>query len=428
MLPLACYSPLRDFEIATDVQTCKFAYLVARIVETQYTDVDAAAVMVQTVLGDDAIVTAYPPASEIFPNCIVATKLGACFVFVTGTTTINQGALQGLAFGFGPINQGEYSTSAIYDAAATTIAHRIGDCGGGDCSRFVLIGHSYGGAAVYVLAAKLRVAVPDRRVELITFGMPKSGDSRLVAILEPLRQTHWTAFDDPVPYLPPEGTTFADFIAFVSPLLLLMWEGFARHKRRVVIQSSGLLEPTDITPMPLDVLFTLAQVIDAALDEEPFDGHFMSTYARRLRSGCKSIDADCDPFPYPPGPTPTGYDIRLTSLTFTADGTPYDVSLDGMWVDESGGVTYQTNEPGDVVASLYWVPYGEGVSNTLQLEIFVDLDGLTFAYFYWDLDREQVESGIVLDVPDSVDGFGVTPIFDAVELLQLDPFELPPLP
>lgn len=295
LLPLPCYSKIALLEKKTNVWDCAFAFKLANILATQYDDVVEAGTQLADFLGEDATVTPFPQVGTLIPNCLVAVDLNLCLVTITGTTNFQQLALQGLYFGLGPSSQGSYSASQLYEDAATQMAYRITAAGGAECTRFVLVGHSYGGAICHVLAAKIRVNNPSRRVELVTFGSPKPGDDRLRDIVLPMKQTNWVNEGDPVPYLPPVGATFAELSGLVPLLLFGFWRTYERPGSVVVLDADGTIERTDSAKIEDSILLAVMVTIAASGTPEPFSAHKLSHYATRLRAGCMHICGDTPP-------------------------------------------------------------------------------------------------------------------------------------
>lgn len=292
--PLACYSPLALLEAKTNVYDCAFAYQMAEILRIQYSGVEAARILLDLFFDAQAVVTAFPQPDASIPNCLVATISNLCLVMVTGTTNFQQLALQSLSFGLGPTNQGYYSASSLYDRAANVMAANLGSVGGGDASRFVLIGHSYGAAICQVLATKVRLATPTRRVELVTYGCPKPGDDRLRDINAPMRQINWVNEGDPVPYLPPRGATFFELFALIPSLLFKQWLRYERPAALTVLKHDGTIDYTNGVAVPDDLLTTTSVTIAAGLEPEPFESHSMAAYRSRIRRICRHVCGGID--------------------------------------------------------------------------------------------------------------------------------------
>ncbi len=308
LMPRECYDARELAEKKTNVWDCAFAYKMARILSTQYAGLSAAAGALSLFFEEEADVTPFPQETDAYPNCIVSVKDNHCMVLITGTTNFQQLALQMLHFGLGARNQGEYSTSDLYESAAIVMATRINLAGGGDCTRFTLIGHSYGAAIAIVLAAKIRVADNTKRVELLTFGCPKPGDERLAFLIRTMKQTNWVNEGDPIPYMPPEGVSLIE-LSFAVPLLLFgQWAAYRRPASVVVLGDDGSMEHTLTARINGGVLASAAVTIAAGGEPEPFQTHFMSTYVTRLRRGCKHL---CEPQPA------SRYKVTMTNLLCT---------------------------------------------------------------------------------------------------------------
>ncbi len=398
LLPLECYSELAELIRLTNVWDCRFAYQCARILETQTESLDDAAAMCLT-LFPTATISTYPIFAELIPNCMVVRVGLTCLAFVTGTSNAQQAALQTFYAGQGPVSQGRFSCSVAYNSSANKIAEYIGAAGAGDSNRFVLIGHSYGGATAYILAAKMLVAVPERKVELLTFGMPKSGDRRLVDLVSPIRQRHWINEGDPVPLVPPRGTTFFDLFAFVSAPLMFAWETFATPPTAALLTDAGTIEYTTRESVDWDILVTVYQAIDAVLDVVPFQAHFLHTFATRLRAACPYIDADCDEFPYPPPPPPV-LSFRLTHLRFHSENRPYDNSVNlAVGYVENTQTWFGQNTTNQAV-SFHPSDLNFDAGTTLLVILTQVLNGHGVGPFLWTFNYLDVVAGLIsTDLP-----------------------------
>lgn len=305
VLPDPCYLPL-ILQDKTNVFDCVFGWQCARIVNTAYTDLATAADLVADLLGEEAVISAFPVTDTVLPAGVIAVLGDTAFVWLTGTSNFQQLAIQGLLFGEGPNNQGLYGASDLYEAAALAVGARITDAGGGTCKRVVLCGHSYGGAAAYVLAAKMRVNDFTRAIELLTFGMPKPGDQRLHDIVNPLRQRHYVNQDDPIPYAPPRPLGFADLLAMMALGLPLQWSQFARPGHVTVITHDGELQQSDTDLIP-DGLLQALLIAQINIAEPPaFGDHFAASYLLALGDACPCVPSD----------VPTRFRFSLTA-TYT---------------------------------------------------------------------------------------------------------------
>lgn len=144
------------------------------------------------------------PVGPVLSNGWIAARKGnvGC-VWKTGTISNDQLLLQGGQLMVGPVSVGAFSTAPIWDASAEGIRQAFNAISPNAIDRLILCGHSLGGAAACVYAARAIGFNPDRELQLLTFGMPKPGDARLARILRPLIQCHVRTFWDPIPHTAP---------------------------------------------------------------------------------------------------------------------------------------------------------------------------------------------------------------------------------
>jgi len=339
MLPDACYQSRISIERETNWQNCAWAFFQLKVIELMYSDIEAAAVLVEDFFGTGCVTNRFLEASPSYPSVIVANYKGASYVFLTGTTNYLQAATQGLYQGTGPTNQGEYSCSQVYENAARYTLNRLSTVGGISLATFKLCGHSYGGAIAYVMACKLRIADRSRRIEFTTFGMPKPGDQRLIDIGNEIRGYHYVSENDPVPFLPPQGITW-DFIrVLLLPLIWLSWSQYVRPSRVMVIREDGSLEPTSSETIDDSILRTVITAVNAGSSMPSFKEHAVEWYKYRIAESCPCV-LEVVPRPYEPPPPPPhnllrGFRVELTGF---------------VWHTPQGNITW------DFVADLVYKP------------------------------------------------------------------------
>jgi len=347
--PDACYAAAQLFLDKTDVLSCVFAKISVDIINTAYASVMDAADEVQAFLGPDAVVTPFEQANDLTPAGVVAIINDTALMWITGTTNFNQLAVQAFYFGFGPINQGFYSASGIYESAALSIGGQLGAVGGGVVSRVVLMGHSFGGAVAMVLATKMKLAGPStRQVEVLTFGAPKPGDRRLHDIIANVRQNHYVNQEDPIPLMPPEGLTLAALWNLVPDFLVGTWGTFVRPPNLQMIFPDGRITDVAAEDLPDGTIYALGLLISQGLDAPAFKDHATDWYSYYLCNACKCVPRPCVP---PPDVVATQYRmiINFTWVPFllpmvsrTIDGIVTQIDIDHWdWIGGGDGVPFE---------------------------------------------------------------------------------------
>jgi len=323
IFPPACYFADVSFRESTSVTDCVFGWSCARIVAAAYLDLAAASALAIDVLGV-GVATSFAEVVDLFPGGVIVVAGDTAFLFCTGTTNFTQLGVQAIYFGLGPIDQGQYSASNLYEAAAFHLADLLAAAGGAGLSRVVLCGHSYGAAACYVLAAKMRLANPLRAVELLTFGMPKPGDVRLTAIVDPLRQKHYVNERDPIPYVPPVPRNFIELLIVIAAGLQVQWTLFARPEEITVITHAGELVATNAAEVPDDLVRALCQAAAFATGAPAFTDHAMEWYVYRLCVACACVPRPC----VAPDAVALNFNFHLDSLEFVHAAVPATESYD----------------------------------------------------------------------------------------------------
>lgn len=394
--PPPCYGPEDDLLADTNVLDCVFAKKSADIISAAYTDLPLAVAKANILLGPDATVSSFSQPSATIPAGVIGQVGATAVVWITGTTNFQQLVVQAFYFATGPINQGLYSASALYEAAANAIAAEINAAGAGTATRIVLAGHSYGGAVAMVLAAKMLIANPGRRVELLTVGAPAPGDKRLVDLIDALRQTHYADERDPIPFMPPRGLTFAALVVIIGPLLALLWPTFVRPPRVRTITEDGRLVDELTEDLPDDLIYITSLAIAAGLSVPNFQNHRAEWYAYWLCNACKCVARPC----VEPPVVDVEFEVQLTTFEYVFLGVTYIQNLPSTPMTVS--VFYPSGKP------RIWQTAAPGVER-ITIEGFIDLvenyTGFRVNYSpdplnplftcYWDFTAGEMSGGLM---------------------------------
>lgn len=290
MLPRACYLDAEILAQKTKADNCLWAFVCLLTIADAYGSTTAAGDRMRSYFGLDATIVPFEFAGALSPAGIIIIVNEVCIVCITGTTILEQGVAQALAFGFGPQFFGDYDASPVYEAAASLVLTQMAAVAGvAACTRFVCTGHSYGGATAIVLAAKLKLVDANRQVEIITFGAPKAGGRLLRAVTRPLKQLHYVHELDPVPYLPPNGVDFFHVISLITAGLRGEWGLYVRPAYVFQITNAGTLDLQEAEDIPNDAVTAIALAINAHADVPSFNSHNANTYAMALAKACSCV-------------------------------------------------------------------------------------------------------------------------------------------
>lgn len=324
ILPPPCYGVRTELEDSLDVLDCTFAKKCADIIKLAYEDLGDAEAAVAAFLSPDAEIRSFPEIPDLFPATVIAKIADTVVVWQNGTTNNEQLAVQSLYFLTGPINQGPYSASRLYEQAALLLADKINECGWGDIPHLILTGHSYGGAVVQVLAAKMIAADPDREVDLLTLAAPQPGDARLQALIAPLRQTHYINEGDPIPFLPPNGVTIGALWPFLGPILRFIWPEFVGPRHRLVLRADGTMSEVQIDDIDNTLSYSLGLLIAQVRAVPRFTKHKVEQYAFQICRACSCVPRPCDD-PLTPA---IGMTVAIVNLRFSNSAGDFTESFE----------------------------------------------------------------------------------------------------
>jgi pimeloyl-ACP methyl ester carboxylesterase len=214
----------------------------ADIHATFYADANAAANQLADLIGPVATTSFVANGAGPFPGTIFATSPNQVIVIVSGTSNASQWALQ-IAYGtVAPVDVGGFKTSAIWNSAAEAILQRMEAAGLPADREIVFVGHSYGGAVAQILAARVHMADPMRRIQLLTFGAPVAGNAELGNHLASVNQVHYVNTGDPVANLPPSGDLLKAVSPVVPAFILSGWRQMDPPRNLILLQADGSME------------------------------------------------------------------------------------------------------------------------------------------------------------------------------------------
>lgn len=256
----------------------------AQLLSWLYDHPDSIAAFFAAWLGPLASVTTVPNDATVFPGSTIIVTPAWTQVVISGTSNPQQLALQVMQGANSYRNYGAYGTLELYNNAATVILGRMVAAGVTLDRPLILAGHSYGGAVAALVAARVRLGNPDASIQLLTFGSPSPGDTRLIAILDrQIQQIHLANDGDPVPGLPPAPSDLANLAALLPGALLTLWGRFSGLHGRQVQASDGTLSPWEGSPLTWAFLVDAVARILVGRPWGVIDAHQMEEYLRRAR-------------------------------------------------------------------------------------------------------------------------------------------------
>lgn len=288
--PLACFGAAQAEVAAYDITCCATQLAFAEVVNAIYQDIAFAKATLQSFLGAGFTYSTTANGSTLPPGSVIAVGTEV-FVFLGGTTNYFQLGLQLVYASLGPVDQGGFSTNPAWYLAALAIEARMTAAGAAAQTVFYFVGHSFGGALAQILGARMRMNRPTVLVNVVTFGSPCAGDSRLVDALEGARQRHYCNPGDPVPGMPPRTLTLFSFFPILTIPLQIQWATITPPHSRVLLSPTGQQTDSDDEFTEFDDFDFVVSFVVAGSPVPFFEEHAMAQYVTRLRLSCA-----------PPGP------------------------------------------------------------------------------------------------------------------------------
>lgn len=160
-------------------------------------------------------------------------------IICAGTNNFQQAVMQVFYGSTGPSQCGQYYSSRFwFDASETLRTTFKAECGPHQ-QRTFLGGHSYGGAAVGLLAATEAAETNLDEYALLTIGAPRLGNGQVYQRLSAINSVFLQNEGDPVPSFPPTYPTLTDLLAIVGPLYFFFLQRWAPPPTQTVIRPDG---------------------------------------------------------------------------------------------------------------------------------------------------------------------------------------------
>lgn len=207
-------------------------------------------------------------------------------IFRVGTQSWGEIFLQSFHLNQRAVDRGAFSTSGDWFEQSTDDIDYLDDVGYDDTLPTWFVGHSRGGAVNWLTARRLTDPFPARRVQVLTFGVPKVGDDDCVRRGNIRDSRHLANVGDPIPFIPPRQPLWE----FLIPLYGLVnynamgtWQPFPIYQRVGGGQRPQLIIPNDLA---WEDLADMIGEILAGRVPDPVAQHFMASYVAALAVCC----------------------------------------------------------------------------------------------------------------------------------------------
>jgi len=281
-LPAACYSALTG-DVCERIRRTPDLGKIVKMVQYAYVNSGGLYPMMENFVGPGAAITVYSvPLDSLAPTSYVFKKGDEAWQIISGTQNEMQALTQAYSFAAGPTNYQTYSASPFYEQIAMTMLDRFAQSGCQDCKRWIVAGHSFGGAVASVLAAKLRDLPQTEQVALVTIGAPRAGGELLIESLRRVCQIHIRHPKDPVPFLPFQEDNWlgvTGYLLFIRQLLFGLYEDY---ERVLHIDENGTSTTPYEEPPDTDLLALMKLLVGEPTSPPVLDNHASATYTANV--------------------------------------------------------------------------------------------------------------------------------------------------
>lgn len=297
--PLECYLPVnnnppipprpnpQDFERASAYDRCLVQRLWARVIAWLYANDQDAIKDTLTEFFTQEVTVVVRREVGLMPALVTIVADNWAAAIMDGTRDFDQLAIQAIQSLDGPADVGGFSTCPLWNDAAAYVNGRLEVDGVNDTRPIFLCGHSYGGAAALTLASKFRFASANRLIKYLTFGCPKVGDGRMVALLESCLGLCLRNDNDVVTIVPPDRVVLSPIIVWFPLLVFGPWFDWEVPPNVQTQDDDGLLTAGFEVGLTWSFLFALATRLAAGQPfSQVFPGHQIAEYQRRLTLRC----------------------------------------------------------------------------------------------------------------------------------------------
>jgi hypothetical protein len=267
--------------------SCSLQYFYARMIEFVY-DHDFAAIDMAFDMLLPGGATNHFLGTPLYPDYSIVVYPEFCVVIIDGTdfAQAQQVAMQGFRGLQPPVNIGNYSTLGLWFDASSRVLASMEESRVNPDGRFMIVGHSYGGATMMNVVTRLLFDRPGSRVRYIGYGTPKPGDFRMARIVERARGLLVANQGDVVAAVPPNLENFFALMVFTGVTEVNNWAEWIFPHTTIVMDEEGRLTEDAV---PILDFPTLATMLAKILASQPFDTivtHFIRVYSRRIRLRC----------------------------------------------------------------------------------------------------------------------------------------------
>jgi len=231
--------------------------------------------------GPSTVVTHFP-RSGLTPRMVLVQTSEFSVVVAEGTSDFQQLAMQAMRSGSGPTDVGSWGTNPLWFDQATIFSQRLETAGVNPATPILFAGHSYGGAILTNLAAKYRVAQPDRNIALLTFGTPKVGDARLAEIVRSMTHQDVANDDDVVISVPFSLVETVSYATSFPLSLFTGWNRYVRPSSSTWLQRDGTRYNSGPPILDGTVIGTIIYRAIVGQRFAPIEPHRMFSYVGRL--------------------------------------------------------------------------------------------------------------------------------------------------
>lgn len=284
--PLRCWEPANPVPALTaaglNVNDRKTQLRFAQVLALLYTNPSAAQIALQAMLDRPATFTVHPSNGTVFPGLLIAQTDSYTIIVAGGAANEQQLALSAFYMTGPPTNVGAFATNSYFNLVANFIATEMFAAGVDSSLPILYAGHSLGGAATTILAARTIQTNPSADVRIVTYGTPRPGDDRLRTIIGGISSVNVVNVGDWFSQLPPVLREFYPLAAEVLPEFGTSWVNWADTANRQAMAVDGSI----VSPGLLAISWPdLAAAIGAALEGgelPPLTAHSIAEYVRRL--------------------------------------------------------------------------------------------------------------------------------------------------